>query len=125
MGWFSKNKQTALQLPWRQLESKEALQTLFQTPSDIPFIIFKHSTRCGISSFVLSKFESEWNLNEEQCHLYYLDLLQFREISALIESLSGVVHQSPQLILMHSGNLIYHASHNNIEATVIHQKVNA
>jgi bacillithiol system protein YtxJ len=123
MGWFSKKKQTSLQLPWRHLESNEMLESLFQTPSTIPFILFKHSTRCGISSFVLSKFEREWNLDEEKCHLYYLDLLQFREISALIESLSGVLHQSPQLILVHSGNIIYHDSHNNIEASVIHQKV--
>jgi bacillithiol system protein YtxJ len=123
MGWFSKKPQTPLKLPWRQLESKEALEALFNSPSEVPFLLFKHSTRCGISSFVLSKFESEWNLAEDTCHLYYLDLLQYREISAKIASLSGVVHQSPQLILVHAGNVIYHASHNEIEASVIHKKL--
>jgi bacillithiol system protein YtxJ len=42
---------------------------------------------------------------------YFLDLLAYRDVSDLIASSLGVIHESPQLILIHQGKAIYHAAH--------------
>jgi bacillithiol system protein YtxJ len=52
---------------------------------------------------------------EDKVTPYYLDLLEFRPISNEIAARFGVVHQSPQLILIKDGNAIYSATHSDIQ----------
>ena len=72
--------------------------------------IFKHSTRCSISSVVKSRLSSSWSFNEE-LPIYHLDLLALRAVSDLIAQKFKVIHESPQLLLIKDGKCIYNASH--------------
>lgn len=110
---YSSSKST---FPWSQLTSMEQLRSLFNTPNEVPFLIFKHSTRCSISSMALNRFENEWDQSTGNIEMFYLDLLEFRAISNEIAQLTGVEHQSPQAILIKDGKVIYHASHSGISA---------
>lgn len=94
---------------WITLNSEQ--QFLDLLASEPLFAVFKHSTRCSISSMAKSRFEREYNLDFP---VYYLDLIQYRPISNLIASKSGVEHQSPQLIVFQNGKPIYNASHSGI-----------
>lgn len=118
MGLFSKSRtpRTTNTLPWIQLESVEQLNDVLKTTFDKPVLLFKHSTRCGISAMVLRSFESTWSSGSELCGLYFLDLLNHREISNEIEKLTGITHQSPQAIVLKGSEIIYDASHSSIEA---------
>ena len=51
-----------------------------------------------------------------------LDLLNFRDISSSIEAISGIQHESPQLIVFKNGKPIYSASHNGIDVSEILEK---
>jgi bacillithiol system protein YtxJ len=77
-----------------------------------PFLVFKHSTRCSISSMAINRFERNYNLEAVQA--FYLDLIAYRSISNQLAEEFGVLHQSPQLLLIQKGNCTYHASHNSI-----------
>lgn len=112
MGWFSKSKSNE-QFAWVDLISEEQLQQAMEL--DCVFI-FKHSTRCSISKMVKSKFERDWKSSNKQLQLLYLDLLSYRSISNQIAELTGVEHQSPQLIVLQKGKVVYAASHNAISA---------
>ena len=79
--------------------------------------IFKHSTRCGISSGVLRQFERQENIDEVD--FYYLDLLSYRSISDEIATRFGVLHQSPQLIVLKDGLVTTHGSHYDIMSVKI------
>lgn len=81
-------------------------------------LLFKHSTRCSISSMALNRLESKWN-DDEQIPAYYLDLLNHRDISNEIADLFSVEHASPQVLLIKNGACIYHNSHNGINAAEI------
>lgn len=81
-------------------------------------LLFKHSTRCSISSMALNRLESKWN-DDEQIPAYYLDLLNHRDISNEIADLFSVEHASPQVLLIKNGVCIYHNSHNGINAAEI------
>lgn len=83
-----------------------------------PIAIFKHSTRCGVSRMVLNQFEKEYNL-EDKMELYFLDLLQHRDISNAIAERFNVVHQSPQILLIRNEESVYDASHNDIQVEVL------
>jgi bacillithiol system protein YtxJ len=46
--------------------------------------------------------------------VYYLDLLNYRDISNEIGVMFQVMHQSPQLIIVKNGVAVYNASHSDI-----------
>lgn len=89
-----------------------------QSDSGLTVLLFKHSTRCSISSMALNRLESKWNDNEK-IPTYYLDLLNHRDISNEIATLYSVEHASPQVLLIKNGVCIYHASHTAISAADI------
>lgn len=87
-----------------------------------PIVIFKHSTRCSISRMALKQFEKEYDL-EENAVAYFLDLIEYREVSNEIANRFNVYHESPQLILIKDGKATYDASHSDIDATVLKSKL--
>lgn len=91
------------------------LEAILEGSSNKPAVIFKHSTRCGISKMALKQFEQAYPKNHED-DLYLLDLLNFREISNAIAEKLGVVHQSPQVLVVRNGHSVYDASHSLIDA---------
>lgn len=106
------------QVNWIPLETNEQLEAIVQESFERPVLIFKHSTRCSISRFALKRFESEFD-KQENVSLYYLDLLNFRAISNAIAEKFGIQHQSPQVIVVKEGKVVYHNSHDGIVAEEI------
>jgi bacillithiol system protein YtxJ len=104
--------------PWIPLISMEQLAELTEQSFEKPALIFKHSTRCGISRNVLKQFEKEYDLATE-VDAYYLDLLEYRPISSAIATQFSVEHQSPQLIVLKNGIVVHHASHSDIDALAV------
>lgn len=99
---------------WNNLEEEGQVNELLTRSNDKPVLIFKHSTRCGISKSVRDKFMGNWNYSEDGPELWYLDLLQFRPVSNHIASTYNVKHESPQAILLHGGKAVWSASHYKI-----------
>lgn len=115
MGLFSFG-QKKKSINWIEVRDAASLDAIFNGNDGRPALLFKHSTRCSISSMALSRFESEWELSPEQCDLYYIDLIAYRPVSNYIAERSSVMHQSPQAILLINGKVKYHNSHNGISA---------
>lgn len=105
---------------WRHLNDLGQLNEIINESTEIPVVLFKHSTRCSVSRMVLKQFENEFDL-QSKVTPYFLDLLEHREISNEIAIRFGVVHQSPQLILIKDGKANYNASHSDIEVEVLKQ----
>ncbi len=99
---------------WIDLESAETLNLLLQQSSSLPVLIYKHSTRCSVSSMVQARLERSWAGSELRIFTYFLDLVRFRELSNAIEEQFEVVHESPQVLLIVHGRCIYHTSHMGI-----------
>ncbi|MGB1102971.1 MAG: bacillithiol system redox-active protein YtxJ [Crocinitomicaceae bacterium] len=124
MGLFSFGKSTSGEtLRWEQLTSEEALNHWINASHDQPLLLFKHSTRCSISSMALSRLESKWDLKLDELTPVYLDLIQYRSVSNKIADILNVTHQSPQVLLLRNGKCIYHASHNQIDVEAIKENL--
>jgi len=110
-------------LDWFDLTRMEQLDEIKEESAVQPVLIFKHSTRCAISRMALKNFEKEYNIDADRAKPYYLDLLEHRDISNEIASRFGVMHQSPQLIILVDGQPVYSASHSDIDAEVAKNKI--
>ena len=93
---------------WLPLTSIEQLEKISILSNQKPQLIFKHSTRCSISMVVKSRLEK--SAAPENIDFYYLDLLNYREISNQIASKFEVHHESPQVLLIVNGECIYDES---------------
>jgi len=107
--------------PWNSLETELQLNTLKKESAEKIVVIFKHSTRCGISRMAKRQFEGEYDYEEEKVKLYYLDLITYRNISNKIAEEFEVFHESPQMLIIKNGNVIHHASHSGISAESIRE----
>ena len=87
-------------LSWTPLVSVEEINTIKEISKNQSVLIFKHSTRCGISRMVIKQFESLFNEENKQLKVYYLDLLNFREVSSKLSEDFQVIHESPQLLVI-------------------------
>lgn len=101
---------------WEPLMTVEQLEDVVRESHSVPVVIFKHSTRCGISRMAYRNFENDMNANGIEVRFYYLDLLSYREVSNAVASRLGVAHESPQLLLLKDAKVVYHESHGNISA---------
>lgn len=121
MFWKKEVTEKSAQINWERLESLDQLNVIKEESKTQPILIFKHSTRCSISSMALSRLEREWNSELDQLKAYYLDLITFRQISNTIENAFGVYHESPQVLIIKNGECIYDASHMSISVNNLKQ----
>lgn len=108
---------------WHQLTELAQLSDIIdiskqQPDSNRAVVIFKHSTRCSISSMALNRLESRWK-DDNTISMYYLDLLSYRDVSNEIATLFQVEHASPQVLVIKNGRCVYNASHTEITASGI------
>ncbi|MFK7775330.1 MAG: bacillithiol system redox-active protein YtxJ [Saprospiraceae bacterium] len=99
---------------WIPLESVDQVKQIVERSKDIPCVIFKHSTRCSISSMAKFRLEGDWDISEKDIEAYYLDLIAYRDVSNYISEELSVYHESPQIILLRDGEVVYDESHLDI-----------
>ncbi|WP_111669207.1 bacillithiol system redox-active protein YtxJ [Algoriphagus litoralis] len=100
---------------WNKLTSSSQIDALKQMSSDKPVLIFKHSTRCSISSMSLDRLIRNWKTgDEEKITPFYLDLIAHRSLSDQVEREFGIPHESPQVLLIKAGKAVYDSSHYGI-----------
>ena len=107
---------------WIALTEEKQLQDINEQSSKQPVVIFKHSTRCSISSMAKSRLERE--NAPENALFYYLDLIKFRNISNKVAADYAVHHESPQVLLIKNGECVYEETHNGINMPDIAEQMN-
>ena len=115
----SNTKNTKIKMNWIELEDENQLKDLIVNSSIKPSLIFKHSTRCGISRMALKSFEKEYDIDEMEVDVYFLDLLNYRNLSNKISIELNIQHQSPQVLVLKNENVVYSDSHYSISVNAI------
>jgi bacillithiol system protein YtxJ len=107
-------------MKWKQLNQISQLTEIDSLSFEHPVLLFKHSTRCSISSSALARIERHWQESDDKnLEPYFLDLLSHRPISNEIAKHYGIEHQSPQALIIKNGKCVYHASHLEIHYDVV------
>jgi len=108
-------------MKWNNIQSQNQIDDVVNASIINYQAIFKHSTTCPISSMAKMRLESNWDLDNVYAH--YLDLLSHRSISNYIADTLSVHHESPQLILLKNGEVIYDSSHLDISVDEIKEAI--
>lgn len=96
----------------RIIDSK-SFEDLTVRSKERPVVIFKHSLTCAISASAyeqMAKFDGEVALVEVQVA---------RALSTEIENRLSVTHESPQVIVLRNGQVVWNASHFRITAEAV------
>lgn len=108
--------QTYTTMNWNKLNNLDQLTDALAASYQKPVLLFKHSTRCSISSTALNRLERSWNGQAEQVLApYFIDLIAYREVSNAIASGLGITHESPQALVVVDGQCVFDASHLGIQ----------
>lgn len=123
MGWLNSSENHA-ELPWVKITSLEQLREIMENTKQKPALFYKHSSRCEVCTMVLNNFRAEWGKSDGLCTLYFVDLLANRDVSNEIERVTGVQHQSPQVIVLNEDKIMYTATHSSISIDAIDLTLN-
>jgi bacillithiol system protein YtxJ len=108
---------------WKDLSEMAQIEEIKANSEQRSVVIFKHSTRCSISSMAKNRLDR--GEAPEGIDFYYLDLLKHRNISNQIAEEFGVAHESPQILIIRNGACVYDESHNGIDLSEIAEQATA
>ena len=113
---FKKNDPEAQEafINWLHLINIDQIKQIRSLSKSETVFIFKHSTRCGISKMVIKRFENMFDESMSNVKVYYLDLLNYRDVSDKVGVTFNVIHQSPQLLIIKNEVSVFNASHQDI-----------
>jgi bacillithiol system protein YtxJ len=113
--FISEKEQHELAINWNDLLDELELNKVLKKSKSNAQIIFKHSSKCGISSSVLRRFNKMiLNNNLDQKQLYFLKVIENRSLSNRVSALFEIQHESPQLLIIKNKKVVFHRSHYNI-----------
>lgn len=87
-------------------------------------IVYKHSTRCPISSMAMTEIESLL-AQRPDAPVHVIDVIGSRALSRLAEERLGVVHHSPQAIVLVGGRTVWSGSHFEVRAQTLAERLDA
>ena len=92
-----------------RIDDRATLENLLTDSSRKPVIVFKHSNACSISARAYREMEQLDEVN-------ILEVQTAREISRELANLTGVRHETPQVIILRDGKAVWNASHFDVKA---------
>lgn len=101
----------------RQLRTTADLEAVLAESLRRPVLIFKHSTRCPVSAAAFREWQTYLASPEAQrAANAWVRVIEERPVSLALANRVGVVHESPQALLIRGGRAVWHASHGAITA---------
>src|SRR5215212_553187 len=100
-----------------RIDDHAALETLLTDSKQRPVIVFKHSNACSISARAyreMEKFDGQVNILEVQ---------SARDVSRELANLTGIRHETPQVIVLRDGKAVWNASHFDVTAAGVTKAV--
>ena len=88
------------------IETPAELSAVFESAG--PSVIFLHDPWCPISSDADDEMRALGRAYHE------IDVSQHRELSRAVQTLTGIRHESPQVIVLRNGRPVWNASHRKI-----------
>lgn len=100
----------------RPLETPEDAEVAVEKSRSGLVVIYKHSPICHLSEMAIVEFDAFVRANEAPVALYQVDVIGARPASQRVEALTGVRHESPQVLVLSEGAVVWHASHRRVRA---------
>lgn len=103
----------------RTLHTAAELDAALARSSEVPVVIFKHSPTCGVSAQAFESI-SEWlDAESPGAEFYVVPVQASRPLSTALAQKFGIRHESPQVLLIADGQVVWHGSHFRATASSI------
>lgn len=106
---------------WVQLESEDAVEKVFTASGGRVQLILKHSQSCAVSFFAKQNLDSvpldEWPEMDRSM----VEVVRFRPVSQYIAQKTSVRHESPQVLVIANGEVVFNTSHSEVNKVNIQQ----
>ena len=107
-----------------ELTAIEDWEACLSASETAPVFVFKHSTRCPISTAAYSAVTRHVaSAGETGPRFHLVKVIESRPVSNAITEALGIEHKSPQLILVKERKAVWDASHYGINAERIEEAV--
>lgn len=81
-------------------------------------LVFKHSTRCPVST-AAHREVAEFRRRHPEAPAYVVHVVEQRELSKALAERTGIRHESPQAIVLAAGSVIWSDSHEGVTAEAL------
>lgn len=109
-------------IQWTYLNTTDDLDAVVDLSYQQTCLIFKHSIRCSLSAVAKHRLETAWDFEDQQLKPFFLDLINYRDLSNLVADRFAVQHESPQVLMIKEGRCIYDTSHLDITVEELHEQ---
>lgn len=109
---------------WNNITEPDQVYDLLDKSYQRPQLIYKHSHRCSVCFVARGNLEKSADDIQNHADMHFLNVVHNRKSSDCIASELDVRHESPQVILVDEGEVIFHASHGSIDGDKILQIFN-
>ena len=92
---------------------------LLERSQERPVVIFKHSTSCFISASAYDE------MREFDGEVVLVEVQRARELSREIEKQTGIRHESPQVLILEKGTVVWNASHSKVRALAVAEAISS
>ena len=103
----------------REVPDAAALEAAIGGPRAV---LFKHSTRCPVSAYVIDEV-MEFAEDHPEWPVYVLNVIEQRPLSNEAAERLGVRHESPQAFVLRHGRVHWHGSHNEVTADALRRAI--
>jgi bacillithiol system protein YtxJ len=86
------------------------------------FLLFKHSHRCGTSDRAFRQY-TKFLAEQEELPTGWINVVEQRDWSDRVARMTGVAHESPQVLWIRDGEVVWHASHWEITVDALDKAV--
>lgn len=102
----------------KELNTLEQFDEILQASQERPVLLFKHSTSCFISSHAWRIFQ-RFVESESRPEYWLVRVIEQRKLAQFVAQRSAVRHESPQVLLLHKGQVVWHDSHEGVTASAL------
>jgi thioredoxin 1 len=106
-----------------ELRTVSDLEAALEASEGRPVVFFKHSRTCGSSAQAYDEMTDLLARTTLPADLYVVPVQSSRSVSDALEARFGVRHESPQVLVVHDGRIVWHASHFRVTGEAVQRAV--
>jgi bacillithiol system protein YtxJ len=112
LDWFRRKSTTTTETPegFGEVDAHTDVRELMRGPL---VVFFKHSTACPVSWVAHSQMK-RFHQQNPAVPVYMVPVIQQRKASDRIAEITGIRHESPQVIVLREGKVVHSGSHGAI-----------
>ncbi len=104
-----------------QIQTLADIDGLYAASANEPVVLFKHSTACGLSTRAERQLQKLTEPADPR--VFQLVVQRARDVSDHVEAATGIRHETPQILIVFRGEVVFNASHHRVTADAVREAI--